>query len=65
VLAGAMKTLKKFRPIVQFEIGVQDAKLGLEDYLFFQAPGGPNKICIPKENPKTSVTEALGWKRLD
>jgi FkbM family methyltransferase len=64
VLAGARATLKKFRPIVQFEIGVHDVRLELENYTAYQCPGGPNKICLPNESPKISVVEELHWQKL-
>jgi len=63
VLAGAQETLKKFRPIVQMETGIQDADLNLPFYTEWQSPGGPNKICIPEENPKNEVPPRLGWKK--
>lgn len=53
VLAGAVATLKKFRPIIQFEVGIQDSRLELQDYTAYQSPGGPNKICLPNESPNS------------
>ncbi len=64
VLAGAMATLKKFRPIVQMEIGHKDAALDLPNYTAWQSPGGPNKVCIPNESAKNKVAEQLGWQQV-
>jgi len=59
VLAGARETLEKFRPIVQMETGIADAELGLPNYNAWQAPGGPNKVCVPDESPKMKLPG--GW----
>ena len=64
VLAGAVETFKKFRPIVQLETGHQDADLGLPDYTAWQSPGGPNKVCIPNESAKNGIARQLGWLQL-
>jgi hypothetical protein len=64
VLAGARKTLEKFRPIVQLETGHQDADLNLPRYHEWQSPGGPNKVCIPEESQKNETAEQLGWQQL-
>jgi FkbM family methyltransferase len=64
VLAGANETLKQFRPIVQLETGISDAPLNLPDYSSYQAPGGPNKICIPNENPRCETALRLGWRKI-
>lgn len=62
VLAGALATFKKYRPIVQLETGIENTPLALVDYAEWQSPGGPNKVCIPKESPKNEVARQLGWK---
>ena len=64
VLAGARATFAKYRPIVQMETGIENAPLGLADYTEWQSPGGPNKVCIPNENPKNDVARQLGWLQL-
>jgi FkbM family methyltransferase len=64
VLAGARETLKKYRPIVQMEIGFKNAGLGLPDYVEWRSPRSPNKVCIPSENPKNEVAQRLGWQKL-
>ena len=63
MLAGGRKTIAKYRPIVQIEVNISDARLSLPDYTMFQAPDSPNKVCIPKESPKLKVAEQLGWSR--
>jgi FkbM family methyltransferase len=63
VLAGAGETFKKFRPIIQLEIGDQDTLLDLLDYSTWQSPGGPNKICIPNESEKKEIVRNLGWQK--
>jgi FkbM family methyltransferase len=64
VLAGANETLKKFRPIIQLETNISDAPLKLSDYCAYQAPGGPNKVCIPDENPRCETAVRLGWRKI-
>ena len=64
VLAGARETFKKFRPIIQLEINHEEAALNLSEYSEWQSPGGPNKICIPNENPKNEAARQLGWQKL-
>lgn len=64
VLAGARTTFDKYRPIVQMETGIKNIALGLTDYLEWQAPGSPNKVCIPDESPKNEVARQLGWIKL-
>ncbi len=64
VLAGAQETFKKFRPIIQLEINHEEAALNLPAYSEWQSPGGPNKVCIPDENPKNEVARQLGWKKI-
>jgi hypothetical protein len=64
VLAGARETLKKYRPILQLEINQEEATLDLPDYSEWQWPGGPNKVCIPDENPKNEVARQLGWQKI-
>jgi FkbM family methyltransferase len=64
VLAGARETFKKFRPIIQLEINHAEAALNLLDYSEWQSPGGPNKVCIPNENPKNEVARQLGWHKI-
>jgi|ERR1051326_2833439 FkbM family methyltransferase len=64
VLAGANETLRKFRPMVQLETEISDAPLDLPDYSAYQAPGGPNKVWIPKENPRFETALRLGWQKV-
>jgi len=64
VLAGARETFKRFRPIIQLETGHKDAALNLPGYSEWQSPGGPNKVCIPDENPKNEVAQQLGWRNI-
>jgi len=64
VLAGARETFKKYRPILQLEINQEEAVLDLPDYSEWQSPGGPNKVCIPDENPKNEVARQLGWQKI-
>jgi FkbM family methyltransferase len=64
VLAGARETFRKFRPIIQLEINHEQAVLDLPSYSEWQSPGGPNKVCIPDENPKNEVARQLGWQKI-
>jgi FkbM family methyltransferase len=64
VLAGAAETFKKFRPVIQLETGHFDAPLNLPDYSAYQSPGGPNKVCIPNENPRVETARQLGWRKI-
>ncbi len=64
VLAGAMETFKKFRPIIQLETNHLDAPLNLPEYSAWESLGGPNKVCIPNENPKNETARQLGWRKI-
>lgn len=64
VLAGARETFKKYRPIVQMEISIENSVLALTDYTEWHCPGGPNKVCIPNESPKNETVRQLGWQKL-
>jgi FkbM family methyltransferase len=64
VLAGANETFKTFRPIIQLETGIADVRLDLAEYSAWQSPGGPNKLCIPNENPKVGTAGQLGWRKI-
>lgn len=65
VLAGARATFQQYRPIIQLETEIADTQLDLPDYCVWQSPGGPNKVCVPKESPKTEVARILGWQRVN
>lgn len=64
VLAGAYETLRQFRPIIQLETSHFDAPLNLPDYSAYQAPDGPNKVCIPNENPRCETALRLRWRKI-
>jgi FkbM family methyltransferase len=65
VLSGAMKTISKYRPIIQMEVNINDAQIDLPNYSAFQAAAGSaNKIYIPKESPKIDVPAQLGWNQI-
>lgn len=64
VLAGANETLKRFRPIIQLETNISDAPLNLTNYSAYHALGGPNKVCIPNENPRCEAASRLGWRKI-
>jgi FkbM family methyltransferase len=64
VFAGALETLKKFRPIVQLEISHRDARLDLPDYTVYQSPNSLNKVCFPDESGKIEAARQLGWQKL-
>ena len=61
VLLGAIKTIEKFRPIIQMEVSIRDVAVDLPDYSVFQAPESPNRMFIPDEHPKIHLPEQLGW----
>ena len=64
VLTGGMKTLEKYRPIIQMEVIVNDVAHNLNEYSIFQAPDSPNKICIPNESSKIHLPKKLGWEQV-
>jgi FkbM family methyltransferase len=64
VLAGGRRTFAQYRPIVQMEVNISDARLNLPDYTVFQAPDSPNKVCIPNESSKVEVPGQLGWSKI-
>ncbi len=61
VLQGGMKTIEKFRPIVQTEVTIADVSVDLGGYSVFQAPESPNKVYFPDEHPKIHLAKQLGW----
>jgi hypothetical protein len=65
ILAGAMESIKRFRPIIQLEISINDTTLEMPDYLGFKASRGSNKVYIPAESKKLDIVRNLGWKRID
>jgi len=64
VLAGGKKIFAQYRPIIQSEVNISDARLNLPDYAMFQAPESPNRVCVPNESPKIKIAEQLGWSRI-
>jgi FkbM family methyltransferase len=64
ILAGARKTIKKYRPIIQLEITINNIQVNLLDYSVFQAPQSPNKVCVPNENPRIRLPKQLGWVQI-
>ncbi|HXC35505.1 MAG TPA: FkbM family methyltransferase [Candidatus Acidoferrales bacterium] len=65
VLAGARKTISRFRPIIQVEVSINNVPVELPEYSAFQAGTGPNRIFIPNESTKIDVPKTLGWSRLE
>lgn len=61
VLAGAARTIERYRPIVQMEVTIADTPPRLLDYVFLRIPHSPNIICFPPEHPKIAVARELGW----
>ena len=61
VLAGGMKTIEKYRPIIQAEVAVAEVSFNLRNYASFRAANSPNRLFIPREHPKARVPESLGW----
>jgi len=64
VLAGGIKTINKYRPIILLEVNINAAGPMPKDYSIFQAPGSANQICLPNESPMIGVPDKLGWSRL-
>jgi|GEM_PF-743508 len=62
VLQGGKNTIRKYRPIIQLEITLSDAALDLQNYSVFEAPGSPNKFCIPNEHPEIDIPNQIGWR---
>ena len=65
VLLGAKRTIKKYRPIIQMEITINDVPVDLIEYSLFQAPQSPNKVCVPNEHPKIQLPKQLGWAQVN
>jgi FkbM family methyltransferase len=69
ILAGATETIRRFRPLVQVEVSVQDFHPDWPAYVAFQAPPNPsfenaNRVYIPHEHAKVAVPAQLGWQRV-
>jgi FkbM family methyltransferase len=65
VLAGARKTITRFRPIIQVEVNIHDVPVELPEYSAFQAEtDSPNRIFIPHESTKIDVPRTLGWVKV-
>jgi FkbM family methyltransferase len=65
VLAGAQKTISRFRPIIQTEVNINNVPMELPEYSAFQAESGsPNRIFIPHESPRIDVPRTLGWTKV-
>jgi FkbM family methyltransferase len=65
VIAGAIKVIEKYRPIIQIEITFHDISINLLNYSVFRASEkSPNKIYIPNESKKNQIAQQLGWKQI-
>ena len=64
ILSGAVKTIKKCRPIIQVEVSIRYFIIALPHYSIFQALGSPNMVYIPKEHRKIHVPEKIGWNKI-
>jgi FkbM family methyltransferase len=64
VLAGAMKTLRQCRPIIQLEVMLKEVVVDLPEYSVFRAPESPNKVYIPNESSKIQLPKQLGWEQI-
>jgi FkbM family methyltransferase len=64
VLNGAKKILEKYRPIILMEVWLAKISFNLPNYSVFHAPGSPNNIYIPDENPKVHTPKQLGWEQV-
>ncbi len=58
VIAGGIRTISKFRPIIQVE-GTKSGSSLPADYRRFAAHGSANEVFVPSEN-KTAVESAIG-----
>jgi len=63
VLAGAVQTLQRFRPIVQIAISNRDTPVALRGYGVYRRPHSVNKIYLPDDHPKTGRFVELGWQK--
>jgi FkbM family methyltransferase len=61
VLAGARKTIEKYRPIIQVEATRSDASVDLDEYTLFRAPRSSGKFYMPNEHKKIDLPPKLGW----
>ena len=64
VLAGAAKTIAKFRPIVQYEVTIREVKADFPDYRGFRAGESSNVVYFPRESSYINVARELGWSAL-
>ena len=64
VLAGAKRTIIRYRPIIQMEVSVKDLGFRFESYKAFQAFGSPNCIYIPDDHEKVKLPDQFGWRAI-
>lgn len=64
VMAGAIDILKKYRPIIQLEVFINQICFELPNYSIFRAPDSPNQVYIPNESPKLKLPTQLGWQQV-
>ena len=65
VLAGAKRTIMRYRPIIQMEVSVKDLGFRFESYRAFQALGSPNRVYIPEDHEKVKLPDHFGWRSID
>jgi FkbM family methyltransferase len=70
IIEGAMRTIEKYRPVIQVEVSISDFNINLYNYSVFQAVDksgclSPNKLLIPKESPKFHIAKDLGLILVD
>lgn len=63
VLAGAIETLQKLRPIVQVAITNRDALISLLGYGVHRLGGSENKVYVADGDPRVQRFTRLGWQK--
>lgn len=64
ILAGASRSIEKFRPIIQAEHWDKIFTATLPEYRAFRAAGSSNIVYVPAEHPRLDVPARLGWRHL-
>jgi FkbM family methyltransferase len=64
IVVGGVRSIERYRPIIQAEDGAGILTGELPDYLAFRAHGSPNVLYFPRGHERIVVPQRLGWAHL-